>query len=336
MSEAPQVAIVVLNWNGLAMTLECLESLRLQTWREREIVILDNGSTGDEADRIAGVLVAGERLVRSASNLGFAGGVNHVIADLLEGGRFRYFALLNNDAIAEPEWLAGLVATAQGDPKIGAVASKMVFHADPERIENAGVHLLSCGDNLPRGRGHLAAQWNTGADLLAFCGGAVILRSAMLAEIGLFRADFFANFEDVDLSLRAVVAGWRIRYAPGAVVRHHLNASIAKVRDAAFNVRSIRNTTWAYFVNMPLGVILANLAGLLCVNVALVLMLSVSGRGALAKAVIAGRWRAWGERSAILAERRRLAPLRRVGAFRIWWAQRAWWREAMSRLTRHG
>lgn len=332
MSQTPHVAVVVLNWNGLELTLACLSALRAQTWAAREVVVLDNGSANAEAERIAAALAPGERLLRSPTNLGFAGGVNHVVRAVLAEGRATHVALLNNDAEAEPEWLERLVAAIESAPAIGAVTSRMVFHSDPTRIENAGAWLLSCGDFVPRGRGEPVERWQRPDDVAVFCGGAVLLRVAMLERLGLFREDFFANFEDADLSLRAIVAGWRIRYEPGAVVRHHLNVSIAKVRDAAFDRRSLRNTTWAYFVNAPVALVILNLPALVLFNLGLLVLLALSGRGAFAKAVVAGRGAAWRERKALLAERRRLAPQRRVGTLRLWWAQRAFWREALARV----
>jgi len=336
MPDPLRVAVVVLNWNGLQMTLECLAALRAQTRPVDEIVVVDNASMHCEADAIARVLGPNDRLIRSATNRGFAGGANLALERVLAERRCCHVALLNNDAVAEPGWLEALVRAAQADPSIGAVASKMVFFADPQRIENAAVHLLSCGDNVPRGRGDLASAWDRPEDVLAFCGGAVLLRAAMLERIGLFRADFFANFEDVDLSLRAVTTGSRIRYEPGAVVRHHLNASILKIRSVEFDVRSVRNSTWAYFVNAPVELIFCNLPGLLLVNLALVLGLALTGRSAFAAAVVRGRWWAWCERHQIAAERDRLAALRRPGTHAMWQAQRAWWLEALARLVPRG
>ena len=210
MREPGGVAVVVLNWNGLEMTRACIRSLRAQSRPPDEIVVVDNASSGCEADELGRELGTGGRVLRCAENLGFAGGVDAALELLLAERRVEHVALLNNDAEAEPGWLEALLAAAGPDARIGAVASKMVFWDRPGRIENAGVWILSSGDNLPRGRGDAAGRWDEPCDLLAFCGGAVLLRVAMLERVGMFRRDFFANFEDVDLSLRAVVAGWRI------------------------------------------------------------------------------------------------------------------------------
>ncbi len=316
-----RIAVVVLNWNGLAMTRECVRSLLAQTHRDVELHVVDNGSANQEAAALRAEFGAAIRLHALPQNLGFTGGCNAAFDVVLAEGACEFVALLNNDAVADPRWLEALLAAA-AEPHVGIVASRMRLFAEPALLDNAGVWLLGNGEVVPRGRLQRAERWGDGGDLLAACGGAMLLRCAMLRAIGTFRGDFFANFEDVDLSLRAVATGWRIRYAPGAEVRHHLNATIRRVRDAAFNVRSVRNATWAWLVNLPWPVVLLNAPWFVLSNLAVVLLLPLAGRRAIAGAVVRGRWRALGELPAILAERRRLRPLRRAGWWGIWWRQR--------------
>ncbi len=320
---APTVAVVVLNWDGLELTRACLHSLLAQTWSSIELHVVDNGSANDEAAALRAEF--GSRVVVHGlpTNTGFTGGCNHAMAQVLAAGRCAFVALLNNDAEADPRWVEALVGAAAADPRIGAVASRMRLFAQPDLLDGAGVWLLSNGDSAPRGRLQPAADWNVADDVLSACGGAVLLRVAMLREIGLFRADFFANFEDEDLMLRARMAGWRIRYEPAADVRHHLNATIRRVRDLSFNVRSVRNATWAWAVNLPLPVLLLNLPWFLASNLGILLLMPLLGRGAVARAFWRGRWQALREWPAIRAERRRLRPLRRLGWWRVWWQQRA-------------
>lgn len=322
--DAPRVAVVVLNWNGLAHTRACLASLARQAWQHVEVHVVDNASANGEADALAAEFGGRVRLHRAERNLGFTGGCNLALRVVLAEGRCRYVALLNNDAEAEPEWVAALVASAEADPRIGLVASRMVFHADPTRIENAGVHVLSNGDNAPRGRHAPAERFAAPAELVAACGGALLARVATLQEVGLLREDFFANFEDVDLSLRTAVAGWRIVYAPAAIVRHHLNASIVKVRDLGFDVRSVRNATWAFFVNAPAPVIALNLPWFVLCNLAILAVMPLLGRTDVARAFWRGRLQAWRERDAIRAERARLRPLRRASWLGLWWRERSY------------
>lgn len=319
----PLVAVVVLNWNGLADTRDCIRSLLAQVWTARELWIVDNASANAEADALDREFGTAIRLVRSATNLGFAAGCNLAIERVLAEGKAEYVALLNNDAVVEPGWLAALVAALQADPGAAAATSRMVFFSEPDKIENTGIVVLSNGDAVPRGRGQAASAWTEADAVLGACGGAALWRSSALRTIGLFRADFFANFEDVDLALRARALGYGCRYVPGAIARHKLSVSIKKARDDAFDARSLRNLTWAYFVNMPWQVILLNLPWLVLCNLLVLVLAPLFGQARVARLSLRGRALAWRERSAISAERRRLAPLRRGSPFALWWQQRS-------------
>ncbi|MBI5850872.1 MAG: glycosyltransferase family 2 protein [Planctomycetes bacterium] len=321
--DTPLVAVVVVNWNGLDDTRECLRSLFAQTWPNVEIMVVDNGSANGEADTIEREFGDRVRLFRNAGNLGFTGGNNPPMQLAVAEGRARYVALLNNDAFAEPEWLARLVRAAQDDPDAGLFASHMVFVTDPERTENAGTLILTSGDAMPRGRGQPRAAFARSATLLGACGGAVLYRADLLRELGTFRDDFFANFEDVDLSLRAAAAGRFTRFVPGAVVRHRLNASIARVRDAAFDVRSVRNLSVAYWINMPRTVIALNAPWLILSWTLAPLFALLLGRLDLARALVRGRLRTFSEWRTISSGRRRLRSARRGNPLRIWWLQRS-------------
>lgn len=322
----PLVAVVVLNWNGLADTRECLRSLAAQTWRSLEVWVVDNASQNAEADALEREFGASIRLLRSAVNLGFAAGCNLAAERVLEERKARYVAWLNNDAVVEPGWLAALVAGLESRGDAASATSRMVLYDQPTCIENTGIVVLTNGDAVPRGRGQAASAWERADTVLGACGGASLWRADVLREIGLFRADFFANFEDVDLALRAAALGWRCVYVPDAIARHKLSVSVKKARDDAFDARSLRNLTWAYCVNMPWLVVLLNLPWLVLCNVVVVVAAPLFGQRRVARLTWRGRAMAWRERAAILAERRRLAPRRRGSGLALWWRQRSFLR----------
>lgn len=317
-----KVAAVVLNWNGLEDTLEAVESLLAQDHGDLEIHVVDNASDGGEADALAARF--GEQIVlhRNAQNLGFTGGNHTAMRPALADENVRFVALLNNDAAAEPDWVRRLVECAERDPRTGIVASTMVYHDRPDVIENTGVVLLRSGEAMPRDRGRPAIVARRAApDPIGACGGAVLYRAEMLREIGLFEEDFFANFEDVELSLRALATGWDIRFAPDARVRHKLSRSIARVRDEEFMLRSQRNLLWAHYTRLPWQALALNLPAIAVAHCALLLLAPLCGQRQMARVVWRSRLELWQQRRAILAERRRFAPRRRGGWFRIWWRQ---------------
>ncbi|MBK8101485.1 MAG: glycosyltransferase family 2 protein [Planctomycetes bacterium] len=314
------MAAIVLNWNGFDDTCAAIESLFEQTWPGLTIHVVDNASANDEAGRLAARYGARIRLHRHAGNLGFAEGHNVVLRELLAAEPAPdYIALLNNDAVARADWVEQLVAVADRDPSIGACASLMCFADRPEVVENAGIVMLRSGEAIPRGRGRAAGAFTVEQDVLGACGGAVLYRAAALRQIGLFRGEFFLNFEDVDLSLRLIATGWRCRFAPRAIVRHGLNRSIAKVRDEAFAIRSIRNMDFAWLINMPWPVVVGALPWLFAAWVLAPIGCLCVGQWSYARLIVRGHLRTMRERADLLAARRELRPRRRASAWALFW-----------------
>lgn len=316
----PAVAVIVLNWNGLRDTCAAIDSLLAQSWPALSIHVVDNASSGDDADQLATRYGAKIHLRRHTANLGFPDGHNGLLRELLAAPAApAYIALLNNDAVAAPDWIEQLVAVAERVPAVGACASLMLFRDRTEVVENAGVMMLRSGEAVPRGRGRPAADFVRERDLLGACAGAVLYRSAALRQVGLFRSEFFLNFEDVDLSLRLVAAGFGVRFVPTARVCHGLNQSIAKVRNEAFAVRSIRNMDFAYLVNMPWPVLVFGAPWLLMSWVVAPCLCWLLGQRAHAAVLVRGHLRTLRERADLWAARRALRPLRRASGWWIWW-----------------
>ncbi|MGC6489345.1 MAG: glycosyltransferase family 2 protein [Planctomycetota bacterium] len=317
-----RVAVVVLNWNGLEDTLEAVQSLLQQGHAPLDVHVVDNASDNAEADAIEQRFGDRVTLYRNRENLGFTGGNHTAMRAALADPQVEFVALLNNDANADPDWISQLVRCAEQDQRIGVVASLMVFHDVPDVIENTGVELLRSGEGMPRDRGRPAAvAADSGERPIGACGGAVLYRATMLREIGLFEEDFFANFEDVELSLRALATGWDVRYAPAARVRHKLSRSIRKVRDDAFLLRSQRNLLWANYTRLPWQALLLNLPSILCGHLALLLLAPLVGQRRMARVIWRSRREFWRDRRAVFAERRRFAALRTGNWARIWWRQ---------------
>ncbi len=190
-------------------------------------------------------------LIQTGGNIGFARANNLAIRRT----RSKYVALINNDAAAEPNWLQQLVAALEADWWLGMAASKMVYHDNPEVIDRAGDGYSLIGAGVLRGRGGRADAYNQPREIFGACAGAALYRRDMLEDIGLFDEEFFLIYEDVDLSFRAQLAGYRCRYVPGAKVRHKASHTIG--RDSRTSVfYGHRNLEWVYFRNMP-GLLLA-------------------------------------------------------------------------------
>ena len=213
----PRVSIIIVNWNGLEHLAVCLDSLSAQSFRDFEVIIVDNGSTDGS------VVFLRERypwvkLVELKENTGFATG-NNIGLTHASG---EYIVALNNDTRADENWLATIVAVADSDPRVGMVGSRILSFDDPDRIDSLGHGV--CRDGMSRGRFRLqrysAMRMGDVEEILFPSACVALYRRDMLDETGFFDDDFFAYAEDTDLGLRCRLAGWRALLATQAVVYH--------------------------------------------------------------------------------------------------------------------
>src|SRR3989304_241884 len=137
MNEAPAVFTIVLNWNGLADTRECLESLRRADYANNHVLVVDNGSEGDEATALEQEFGGFIEVIRNPANLGFAGGMNVGIRRALDAGA-EYVLLLNNDVTVAGRFLGELVKDAMLRPDLAAACPTIYFHDDRKRVYSTG------------------------------------------------------------------------------------------------------------------------------------------------------------------------------------------------------
>jgi GT2 family glycosyltransferase len=217
------VSVVVPNWNGSAFLGECLSSLERQTYPRVERIVVDDAST-DESCSLVRNRFRNVGLVRLARRGGFARAANAG----MRAARGDVIALLNNDAVAEPEWVAELLAAFDRHPDAGSVASKILLQTAEPRFHSAGDVFPDMGTPNSRGARELdCGQYDDEERVFGACGGAAAYRREMLDRIGLFDERFVMYCEDVDLAFRARATGYACVYAPRAVVRHRLGASAA-------------------------------------------------------------------------------------------------------------
>jgi GT2 family glycosyltransferase len=249
----PLVSVIIVNYNGLHLLKECLDSLREQTFTDFETILVDNASSDGSVEFVeAGY--PGVKIVRNRDNLGYGGGNNAGI----RASAGRYLVLLNNDTKVDPRWLEQLVKAAGREGRTGMCASKILNYYEPDVIDNTG--LLMYRDGIARGRGRLerdAGQYDAEEEVFFPSGCAGLYKREMLDEIGLLDEDFFLYVEDVDIGLRGRIAGWRCIYAPGAVVYHKYSATTEPYSPLkAYLVE--RNRIWVVLKCFPAGMILTS------------------------------------------------------------------------------
>ena len=220
------IAIIVLNWNGRDLTLDCLRSLAAVTTPHVRIILVDNASTDGSSDAVRQHYGARVTLIENAQNLGFAAGNNVGIRRALDDGA-DFILLLNNDTVVAPDFVEHLHKPMLSSPDIGITAPK-IYYAEPKnQIWFAGGE-LSMWRGIARHTGIRETdrgQYDREHDIDYATGCAFLVRRAVLEKIGDLDPGYRAYFEDADFCVRARRAGFRIRYIPAAHVWHRISAS---------------------------------------------------------------------------------------------------------------
>jgi GT2 family glycosyltransferase len=250
MVKSTNISVVIPNWNGLEELPACIDSLLAQT-QEHRIIVVENGSVDGSLEFIQTNYPQVELIIHK-KNKGFAGGVNAGIRkSILDDD---YVALFNNDAVADKDWLKNLVDDLQVNDDAGIATCKFMS-IDREHLDSTGDMYTTWGLPYPRGRGETATdKYDDRVQVFGASGGASLYRISMLKQIGLFDEDFFAYYEDVDISFRAQLAGWKVRYVPEAIAYHKIGATSSKISGFT-TYQTIKNLPWILWKNAPFTVL---------------------------------------------------------------------------------
>ncbi len=219
----PLVAIVLLNWNGKNVTLDCLASLRVTRYDRRIIVLVDNGSTDGSVEIIRKEYPEVD-LLEMGTNLGFARGANVGMRHALDSGA-DLLLLLNNDTVVDPDFLRHMVDAIKADSSIGLVAPKIYYFEEPNRIWFAGGELSMWTGTLRHIgiREYDHGQFNTPREIPHACGCCLLARRSLAEQVGLLDESYYLYTEDADWVMRARRGGYRVAYEPGAKIWHKVS-----------------------------------------------------------------------------------------------------------------
>ena len=308
MTVAPDVSVIVVNYNGRHHLDKCLTAVARQDV-ECEIVLVDNASDDGSAAFVRERFPA-VRLVELDRNLGFAGG-NNAGARAAAG---RYLAFLNNDTQAESTWLRALMDAITDAPDVGFVTSRIVYMHDASVVDSAGDGLTRSGGAFKHGHGQPADRVLQSREVFGACGAACLFRREVFDAVGGFDDDFFLSHEDVDLSYRARLLGFRCRYVPDAIVSHVGSATLGR-RSATAVFYGQRNGEWLYLKNTPWPLLLRTLPGHLLYDAAAAVFFVTQG---LAGPFLKAKWAALAGVGGVLRKRRAIQRSRRASSGAIW------------------
>lgn len=226
----PKVCIIILNWNGLEDTIECLESLKKVTYPDYEVILVDNGSEGNDVEILRERFGDHIQIIENDKNYGFAEGCNIGMRYALENSDPDNILLLNNDTAVDPDFLTELVKVAESDSLIGIVGPKVCFYHEPNVIQSAGGQI-----NWWTGQASLIGctqfdkeQFDEIREVDWVSGCALLIKRKVIEQVGLLYAPYFAYFEEAEWCTRVTRAGYEVIYVPKAHLWHKSQFSISR------------------------------------------------------------------------------------------------------------
>ena len=278
------VSIIIATWNSGNVLPQCLKSLTQQTYKDFEIVFVDNGSTDGSLDGIEfrwpGLVL---RVVRLDRNQGFAA-ANNIGARLAQG---QWLALLNTDAFPESDWLEKLLGATEEHPEYSCFSSRQIQANSPKLLDGAGDAYHVSGLAWKRYLGYPTYLYGREqTEVFSSCGAAALYPRQAFLDANGFDEDFFSYLEDVDLGFRLRLQGHRCLYVPQAIVHHVGSATLGVASDFAL-YHYHRNLIWSFIQNMPSGLLWKYLFAHIIANIIYLANYTLRGRGkALWKAKI--------------------------------------------------
>jgi hypothetical protein len=250
--------VVIPNYNGIKYIESCLESIYGGTVKDVDVIVVDNSST-DGSMEVVRDKFPKVRLIVNNENTGFSHAVNQGI----EESKTPYVILLNNDTRVELDFVHELEKIMDNDRhgKVFSASAKMVSLHDRDKIDDAGDYYCALGWPFARGKGKAPDKYNNDCDIFASCAGAAIYRKELFEKdkVGLFDEEHFAYFEDIDIGYRAMICGYKNKFASKAVV-YHAGSATSGSRYNSFKTRlASRNSIYIVYKNMPVWQVVINI-----------------------------------------------------------------------------
>lgn len=224
MNDKPVVHVAIVNWNHGHFLQKCLDGIYHQTYPAFHVSVIDNASSDGSPEWIR-QNYPDVNLTCFSYNMGFSRALNQAI----RSSQDPFILSLNPDVTVRSNFLLELVNAIQQNSGIGMAAPKLLMVDKPSHLDSTGLFIDRCRRPYDRGQGELdIGQYDSKFEVFGTCGAAALYRRTMLDDIAIngeyFDEDFFAYYEDVDLSWRARLRDWRAVYAPTAVAEHYRGA----------------------------------------------------------------------------------------------------------------
>lgn len=243
-------SVIIPNWNGQHLLKDCLKSLSCQSFKDFEIILVDNASTDESLEYVVKNFPH-VRIVKLEKNFGFARAINEGV----KISSANYVVFLNNDTEVTKDWLENLINCAKRHPEAVSVNSKLLNYYDRKRIDGVGILINEVGQARSIGwQEEDHGQYEEENYVFGATGGGSLFKKDMFIKIGMFDENYFMYSEEVDFSFRAQFLGYKSIYCPKAVIYHKHKAS-AKKRPQYIEYWQFRNMIQTIIKDFPVSVL---------------------------------------------------------------------------------
>lgn len=242
----PLVSIIIVNWNGKHHLIPCLSSLNKITYKNVEIIIVDNNSTDGSQAAVKSRSKKNIVLVQNSDNKGFAE-ANNIGFKYAKG---KYVLFLNNDTIVDRDFLEPLVTQLETNRMTAGNQPKILQHPNTKLVDSIGSYfvfsgfLYHIGHNKPD-----RAKNNTRLPVFTMKGACMLFRKSVLDKVGVFDPDYFAYFEETDLCQRIWLAGYELWYEPDSIIYHKGGQTSRFIATDYITFHSYKNRILTYLKN---------------------------------------------------------------------------------------
>lgn len=222
-----KASIIIPNWNGKELLKDCLDSLFEQSFKNFEIILVDNGSTDNSIEYVAANYPR-VKILKLKKNFGFAKAINEGV----KASSADYVIFLNNDTSVDKDWVKSLVSCAHLHPEVISVNSKLLNFYERKKIDGLGILINEVGQARSIGWNEEDRdQYNNEFYIFGATGGAALFRREDFIKVGLFDEKYFMYSEEVDFAFKAQFLGYKSIFCPKAVVYHKHKATSKKLPE---------------------------------------------------------------------------------------------------------
>lgn len=280
----PLVSIIIVNYNGIHLLPECLDSIQKSSYLSTEVIVVDNGSSDGSINYLKKKKITKQaiQIILNEQNIGFARANNQGI----EIAKGEYFLLLNNDAVLEKETIEILVSTLQQDSTIAVVQPKILFYKT-KKLQSGAAFFTYFGFLYYFGFGHNPNDdcYNKTMDIFSANGACMLIRKSVISEVGLFDGDFFAYYEETDFCHRVLLSGQRIVYVPQARAFHKGGQTAITLNQSFIFFHSFKNRLNSAVKNFELLTLWRIVPSLLTIYAFLLFIYLLRGKLEMSRAV---------------------------------------------------